>query len=470
MQAPRDSFEAWLPLLVQRHTRDLPTPQFLKAVRALSARYVETREELSARSPTDSAGKRAAFAGFFSAMHFLTVREIVRALRAAERPLNGIVDLGCGTGAASAAWALEFPAPPTILGIDRDAWALKEASWNWRLLDVRGQTRRADVVAEVKRLRRRSDRRDLGIVLAWVLNELTDEGRGQVLPALTALAADGAAVLIVEPIARRAAPWWPAWADVWRRTGGQMDEWKLHSRLPEVLARLSRDAGFRRDWLGARTLWRPGAGEARATIRLMDHHAAAVDNEAALVAGLRAGDPDVYETIVRGQGPRLLSAARRILGNEEDAREAVQDAFVSAFRARHQFNAEARISTWLHRIAVNAALSRLRARRRHPEESLEDLLPRFLPDGHHAKHFTAWTEPADVTVSRKEIAEIVRDAINSLPESFRTVLMLRDIEGFTAEEAASMLGISANAVKLRLHRARMALRTLLAPHLQGAAS
>ncbi len=194
-------------------------------------------------------------------------------------------------------------------------------------------------------------------------------------------------------------------------------------------------------------------------------------NDRELVDGLRAGDPEVFEALVRGQGPRLLSVTRRILKDEDEARDAVQDAFVSAFRARQSFNADARISTWLHRIAVNAALTRLRTRRRHPEESLEDLLPRFLPNGHHVEHFTAWTEPADETVSRKETAEQVRRAIDTLPETFRTVLMLRDIEGLSSEETASMLNITPNAVKLRLHRARMALRTLLAPHLvQGASA
>ena len=189
-----------------------------------------------------------------------------------------------------------------------------------------------------------------------------------------------------------------------------------------------------------------------------------------LVEGLRAGDPQVFETLVRGQGPRLLSVTRRILKDDEDARDAVQDAFVSAFRAREQFHADSRISTWLHRIAVNAALTRLRARRRRPEESLDDLLPRFLPNGHHVEHFTAWTEPADVALSRRETAERVRSAIDSLPETFRTILVLRDIEGLSSEEAASMLNITPNAVKLRLHRARMALRTLLAPQFIHGAS
>lgn len=192
--------------------------------------------------------------------------------------------------------------------------------------------------------------------------------------------------------------------------------------------------------------------------------------EVELAAGLRAGDAEIFEKIVRTQGPRLLSTTRRILGNDDDAKDAVQEAFISAFRARAKFGGDSRVSTWLHRIAVNAALSKLRSRNRHPEDSIDELLPHFLPDGHHAEKFTAWNEPADQTVARKEMAVIVRRAIDELPESFRTVLMLRDIDGLNTEEAATALNITSNAVKLRLHRARMALRALLAPHFQGAAA
>jgi RNA polymerase sigma-70 factor (ECF subfamily) len=162
--------------------------------------------------------------------------------------------------------------------------------------------------------------------------------------------------------------------------------------------------------------------------------------------------------------------ARRILGNEEDAREAVQDAFVSAFRAREQFQGQSKLSTWLHRIVVNAAIQKLRTRRRRAEDAIDDLLPRFLPNGNHIERFVAWTEPPDEAVSRRETAEFVRQAIDRLPESYRSVLLLRDIEGLSTEESASVLETTANAVKIRLHRARMALRTLLAPHFQGAAA
>jgi RNA polymerase sigma-70 factor, ECF subfamily len=193
-------------------------------------------------------------------------------------------------------------------------------------------------------------------------------------------------------------------------------------------------------------------------------------DEAALARGIRDGDARAFEQVVKTYGGRLLAVTRRILRDEEAARDAVQEAFISAFKARRQFNADARVSTWLHRIAVNAALMKLRSSKRKAEEPIEGLLPSFNNDGHHAERFAAWEEPADVRVGRRETAEAVRHAIDQLPESYRTVLLLRDIEGLDTEETAKMLGVTANAVKIRLHRARMALRTLIAPTLQGALS
>jgi RNA polymerase sigma-70 factor (ECF subfamily) len=198
-------------------------------------------------------------------------------------------------------------------------------------------------------------------------------------------------------------------------------------------------------------------------------------DEASLAAAVRAGDESAFEMLVRNESGRLLAVTRRILGNDDDAREAVHEAFISAYRARQQFQAGARVSTWLHRIAINAALMKLRSRRRRPEESLDDLLPRFLPNGHHVERFQPWassvqtsTEAADAILARRETAAVVRQAIDQLPESFRTVLILRDIEGLSTDETAAMLQTTPNAVKIRLHRARMALRTLLAPHFAGA--
>jgi methylase of polypeptide subunit release factors len=100
--------EAWIDALQQRHRAALTNSEFLKAVRALSARYVERRSSIRERSPLDSDGKKAAFAAFYAPLHFLTSREIVRQLSLHEAPISRIVDLGCGTGVVSAAWALDY--------------------------------------------------------------------------------------------------------------------------------------------------------------------------------------------------------------------------------------------------------------------------------------------------------------------------------------------------------------------------
>ena len=193
-------------------------------------------------------------------------------------------------------------------------------------------------------------------------------------------------------------------------------------------------------------------------------------DDAALAEAFRNGDDGAFEYIVRVMGGRLLAVARRMLRNEEDARDAVQETFVSAYRSRQSFAGASKVSTWLHRIAVNTALMKLRTRRRKPEEAIDDLLPTFLEDGHHTEQFRSWEEATDEMLVREETCAFVREAVSLLPEQYREVLVLREFEGLDTEGAAAALGITPNAAKIRLHRARLALRTLVAPRLQGGAS
>lgn len=183
--------------------------------------------------------------------------------------------------------------------------------------------------------------------------------------------------------------------------------------------------------------------------------------EASLLAGLRAGSDDAYEALVRTNSTRLLTVARRILGTEEDARDALQEAFISAFKALPRFEGHARLSTWLHRIVVNTALMKLRSRKRRPEEPIDTLLPGYKDDGHQTIEPVEWSDGADVALERAETRAFVRAQIDKLPENYRTVLLLRDIEEMSTPEAADALGITENAVKIRLHRARQALRALI---------
>jgi RNA polymerase sigma-70 factor (ECF subfamily) len=180
--------------------------------------------------------------------------------------------------------------------------------------------------------------------------------------------------------------------------------------------------------------------------------------DAELVSRLQRGDAAAFEKLVRSHSPRLLAVARRFLSNEHDAQDALQDAFIRAFRAIGSFEERAQLHTWLHRIVVNSALMKLRERRRKPEESIEDLLPTFQADGHQTSDSRDWS---DAVLERKESARVVREAIARLPEQHRTVLMLRDLEERDTAETAALLGTSSNVIKVRLHRARQALRTLL---------
>ena len=182
-----------------------------------------------------------------------------------------------------------------------------------------------------------------------------------------------------------------------------------------------------------------------------------------LVQSLRAGDPAAYERLVRDYGGRMLAVAERLMPNREDARDAVQDAFLSAFQSLKSFDGRSQLSTWLHRIVVNASLMKLRSKRRRPEQPIDALLPTFLSDGHHATQIGRWNPTQAENAEQNELHAIIRSKIDSLPESFRTILVLRDIEELDTETVANMLEITPGAVKVRLHRARQALRTLLDP-------
>ena len=180
-----------------------------------------------------------------------------------------------------------------------------------------------------------------------------------------------------------------------------------------------------------------------------------------LLAGLKSGDEQAFETLVRLYGGRMLAVARRFVRNDDDAQDVVQAAYLSAFRSVGQFEGQCLVGTWLHRIVVNTALMKLRSRRRRPETSIDELLPAFQEDGHHVEQFSDWCAPADEVLQRAETRAMVRACIDRLPDTYREILILRDIEELSTDESARALRITATAVKVRLHRARQALSTLL---------
>lgn len=243
--------DAWLDALHARHVAPWRPQEFTRALRALSVRYVERRDQLPDRSPIDSAGKRAAFAAFYAPLHFFTVRAILHALPPVFRDVRSVIDLGCGTGVGAAAWTASSPGDVRITGLDVNAWAVEEANWNWRTLGLHGRATRGDMGH--LRVPGPGDRAP-GVLCAWSVNELSNDARTRLLPDLLACARAGGAVLVVEPLAKAATPWWPAWQRAVLDAGGRADEWKFPSDLPPALRELSARAGFRRDTLSARTL------------------------------------------------------------------------------------------------------------------------------------------------------------------------------------------------------------------------
>jgi RNA polymerase sigma-70 factor, ECF subfamily len=185
--------------------------------------------------------------------------------------------------------------------------------------------------------------------------------------------------------------------------------------------------------------------------------------EAQLLARVRAGDPEAGAALVRQYGGRMLGVARRFLRSEEDSADAVQDAFLAAFRRLDKFEGKSSLATWLHRIVVNACLTKLRARSRRRAVPMDDLLPAFDETGHHSRPVRPWEEEALARLGREETRVQVRACIDRLPEPYRTVLLLRDIDELDTDQTAHHLRIGVGAVKTRLHRARQALRTLLEP-------
>ena len=242
----------WLEDLESRHLADLRFSEVSRALRALSSAYVERRDRLGHGAALDGAGKRAAFALFYGPLHFLTIQRVVRALGAAEPALGNVVDLGCGTGVAGAAWALECVPCATVTGVDLHPWAVEESRRTFAALGLNGSARRGDVAAVTP------PSSVGGIVAAFTLNELTAERRSAVLGRLLHRASGGTRVLVVEPIAKRMSPWWDEASRLFLQAGGRDDEWRFAVALPPLVKRLDRAAGLRHAELTARSLYLAG--------------------------------------------------------------------------------------------------------------------------------------------------------------------------------------------------------------------
>lgn len=239
----------WLSALEERHLANLTFAEVARALRALSSNYVERRERLASRRALDTAGKRAAYALYYSPLHLLTVDHIVQALTLGAHPARHILDLGCGCGAAGAAWAAQLAAAAVVTGVDNHPWALSEATLTYRSFGLQSDVKQSD--AARARIPRSAD----AVVAGWMINELSDTSREVVKDTLLAAASRGAQVLVIEPIATSVSPWWREWASLFEGLGGRADEWRFGVELPDLVKRLDRAAGLRHDELTARSIY-----------------------------------------------------------------------------------------------------------------------------------------------------------------------------------------------------------------------
>jgi hypothetical protein len=242
-------FDEWFAALERRHAGRLSFPELRQGLQALSTIYVERRGTLKKGAALSGAGKRAAFAVFYAPLHFVVTRHVVRELGAAAPAPSRIYDLGCGTGAAGAAWAVEAAGTPVLTGLDLHPWAVRETRWTWNLFRLKGSARRERLECL------RVSGRDPAVLIAFTINELHDAAREQLRETLLGVGARGGRVLVVEPIGRRASPWWAEWASRFRDAGGRADRWRFEAELPPVWRRLDHAAGLDHRELTARTLY-----------------------------------------------------------------------------------------------------------------------------------------------------------------------------------------------------------------------
>jgi RNA polymerase sigma-70 factor (ECF subfamily) len=188
--------------------------------------------------------------------------------------------------------------------------------------------------------------------------------------------------------------------------------------------------------------------------------------EEELLSGLREGSPAAVETLFDRYHGKVYGLAMSILRNESDAEEAVQDVFLSVVRKVDRFRGNSALYSWIYRICVNNCLMQLRKGRKADTVPIEDFLPVFTKEGVHARPVEDWSRGVDRHYMQKELGQLIGRYSDSLPEKYRVVFALCDVEGLSYEETARTLGLSVAAVKSRLHRARLYLRERLDRYLQ----
>ncbi len=189
--------------------------------------------------------------------------------------------------------------------------------------------------------------------------------------------------------------------------------------------------------------------------------------EAKLVERLAQKDESALREVLSGHRDRIYNLALRITGSVEDAEEVTQDTFLRMMDKIEQFEGRSTLGTWVYRMGTNLALMKRRSSTRRPEQSWEDPMEAFTEEGLHVAPIRKWRGSV-LDIQKEETGRAVRDAIDKLPDEYRTVVVLADLEGQSRQEIADALELSIPAVKSRLHRARLALRKMLAADFEEA--
>jgi RNA polymerase sigma-70 factor, ECF subfamily len=184
-------------------------------------------------------------------------------------------------------------------------------------------------------------------------------------------------------------------------------------------------------------------------------------SEADLIPALQQRNPQAFGLLVEEHTPRMLAVARRFLRSEDDCQDALQDAYISAYKALPQFHQQSKLGTWLHRIVVNACLMKLRKQSRRSTVALDDILPDCSEE---LAEESSETPAAAVALEQLENRTMLHDCIGQLNTQHQEVIHLRDLQELSTEQVALQLGITPGAVKTRLHRAHQALKQLLHQH------
>jgi len=187
------------------------------------------------------------------------------------------------------------------------------------------------------------------------------------------------------------------------------------------------------------------------------------EEERGLLQRVKAGDHAAFEVIFRRYVTPVYRRAVAVVGNEAEAEEVVQEVFLAVYAKAKTFRGEAAFSTWLYRLTVNTALTKLRRRKRSKEVAFDDYLPRFQEDGHHqVRPVVDWSHELEERLVSEELQRLLQQAIDHLPPVGKAVVVLSDLEGLANREIGKALGLSVPAVKAHLHRARLVLRGKLA--------